>query len=337
MHWLVIGCLAQPLNPLMFMSEPIVAVVIPSYKVKRHILAVLAGMPDCVHRIYVVDDACPDGSGRFVQENNHDARVTVLFHEENQGVGGAVMTGYRQALEDGVAVVVKVDGDGQMDPTLIPRFIKPILEGQADYTKGNRFYRPQSLQAMPKVRLFGNLGLSFMTKLSSGYWPNMDPTNGFTAMATNVVKVLPLEKVSKRYFFETDILFRLNTVRAVVRDIPMDAVYGDEVSNLNVRKVLPEFLMGNLSRMFKRYVYTYWIRDFNLGSLYSFFASVFLLFGFSFGTWKWIHSAVSHVPSSNGTVMLAGLSVLIGVQFLVAFLHFDVSNVPTQPVAKQLE
>lgn len=321
----------------MNMPAPIVAVVIPSYKVKRHILDVLTGMPECVHRIYVVDDACPDGSGAFVEENNQDPRVTVLFHEENQGVGGAVMTGYRQALDDGAAVVVKVDGDGQMDPSLIPRFIKPILEGQADYTKGNRFYRPQSLQVMPKVRLIGNLGLSFMTKLSSGYWPNMDPTNGYTAIAANMIKVLPLDKVAKRYFFETDILFRLNTVRAVVRDIPMDAVYGDEVSNLNVRKVLPEFFMGNLSRMFKRYVYTYWIRDFNVGSLYSFFAAIFLLFGLTFGTIKWIHSWLSHVPSSNGTVMLAGLSVLIGVQFLVAFLHFDVSNVPTQPVAKELE
>ncbi|THT97951.1 glycosyltransferase family 2 protein [Lampropedia puyangensis] len=319
------------------MSAPLVAVVIPSYKVTRHIMDVLAGMPDCVQRIYVVDDACPDGSGQFVQEHNQDPRVQVLFHEQNQGVGGAVMTGYRQALEDGVAVVVKVDGDGQMDPSLIPRFIKPILSGQADYTKGNRFYRPQSLQVMPKVRLFGNLALSFMTKLSSGYWPNMDPTNGYTAIATNVLKVLPLEKIAKRYFFETDLLFRLNTVRAVVKDIPMEAVYGDEVSNLNVRKVLPEFLMGNLSRMVKRYVYTYWIRDFNLGSLYSLFASLFLLFGCVFGALKWIASWSSHVPSSNGTVMLAGLTVLIGVQFLVAFLHFDVNNVPSQPVAQELE
>lgn len=315
---------------------PLVAVVIPAYKVTRHVLEVLTAMPDCVRRIYVVDDACPDGSGDWVEAQCRDDRVTVLRHEENQGVGGAVLTGYRQALAHGAAVVVKVDGDGQMDPALIPRFIRPILAGQADYTKGNRFYRPQSLNVMPKARLIGNLGLSFMTKLSSGYWSNMDPANGYTAISAKVLGTLPLEKISRRYLFETDMLFRLGTVRAVVQDIPMEAVYADEVSNMRIGKILPEFLFGNLSRMLKRYVYTYWIRDFNLGSLYSLFGSLFLLFGTVFGAWKWLQSTYSDVPSTSGTVMLAGLTVMVGVQFLIAFLHYDVGNVPTRPISETL-
>ena len=314
-----------------------IAVVIPCYRVKAHILEVLAQMPDVVQRIYVVDDACPQDSGAWVQQHCVDERVRVLRHTENRGVGGAVVTGYGQAVAEDMDVVVKVDGDGQMDPALIPRFVKPIVQGQADYTKGNRFYRPESFQSMPKLRRFGNLALSFMTKFSSGYWPNMDPTNGYTAVSVKVLQALPLEKLSRRYFFETDILFRLNTIRAVVRDVPMEAVYGEEVSNLKISSVLPEFLRGHLVRSAKRYVYSYLIRDFSIGSLYSLVGALFLLFGALFGGSHWLHSIVTGIASSNGTVMLAGMSVLIGVQFLIAFLHYDVGNVPSVPITDALD
>jgi glycosyltransferase involved in cell wall biosynthesis len=139
-----------------------VAVVIPSYKVTRHIMDVLATIgPEC-QRIFVVDDACPDNSGKFVLERTRDPRVSVLFHEQNQGVGGAVMTGYAAAVADGAQVIVKIDGDGQMDPQLLDIFVQPILRGEADYTKGNRFYNLESLRSMPAMRLFGNAILSFL-------------------------------------------------------------------------------------------------------------------------------------------------------------------------------
>ena len=140
-----------------------------------------------------------------------------------------------------MSVVVKVDGDGQMDPRLIPSFVYPILRGEADYTKGNRFFDLESVRTMPRFRLLGNAILSFMTKLSSGYWNLFDPTNGFTAIHTDVARHLPFDKISRRYFFETDILFRLNTLRAVVVDVPMEAKYGDEVSNLKISKIVLEF------------------------------------------------------------------------------------------------
>ncbi|WP_311222520.1 MULTISPECIES: glycosyltransferase family 2 protein [unclassified Acidovorax] len=313
-----------------------IAVAIPSYRVTAHVLAVIEAIPDIVTRIYAVDDACPDGSGAFIQENCKDPRVVVLFNTENQGVGGAVINAYRQAIEDSMDIVVKIDGDGQMDPKLLPFFLRPILLDEADYTKGNRFFRPESIRGMPSIRVFGNVMLSFITKLSCGYWSNMDPTNGYTAVHTRVLREIPLDKLERRYFFETDMLFRLNVLRGVVCDIPMDSIYADEESHLKVRKVLPEFLGKHASRLVRRYVYSYLIRDFNVGTLYSIFGILFLIIGLGFGMWHWILSAVTDQTASSGTVMLAALPIIIGIQFLIAFLHYDVSNVPTKALSPQL-
>src|SRR5690606_9188448 len=174
------------------MSELVkVAVVIPCYKVTRHILGVLAAIGPEVDRIFVVDDCCPDGSGEFVRVHCTDERVRVLTHAANLGVGGAILTGYQAAIEEGLDIIVKVDGDGQMDPALIPIFIAPILAGEADYTKGNRFFNLEKIRAMPRIRLLGNAVLSFMTKFSSGYWHLFDPTNGYTAIHRDVAQLLP--------------------------------------------------------------------------------------------------------------------------------------------------
>ncbi len=312
-----------------------IAVAIPCYKVTQHVLGVIRDIGPEVEKIYAVDDACPAGSGRFIEENNTDTRVRVLYNPENRGVGGAIVTAYKAAIADGMDIVVKIDGDGQMDPTLLPLFVRPLLRRQADYTKGNRFYRPESVQDMPPVRLFGNAVLSFMTKLSCGYWNVMDPTNGYTAVRTCVLAELPLDKLENRYFFETDMLFRLNTVRAVVKDVPMDSVYADEESNLKIGKVLPEFLRKHASRLWRRYVYNYLVRDFNIGTLYSLSGTLLVLLGTLFGLWHWIGG--SNHPATSGTVMLAALPVIIGIQCLIAFLHYDVSSVPTEPVSLSLE
>ena len=317
-------------------AMPKIAVTIPSYKVRAHVLDVIARIPPQVERIYVVDDKCPQDSGAFVQQHCTDPRVRVIFHDENQGVGGAVVSGYRAALEEGMDIVVKVDGDGQMDPALIPHFTRPIERGRADYTKGNRFYRPESLKGMPPIRLFGNAALSFINKLSTGYWSIMDPTNGYTAIHTSVLREMPLHKLEKRYFFETDMLYHLNTMRAVVHDVPMDAVYADEESSLKVSKVLPEFMVKHVNRFFKRYVYLYLLRDFNIGSLYSLLGVVLCGLGVVFGGWAWLRSLTTGQPATSGTVMLAALPLIIGIQFLIAFLHHDVERVPSQPLSEDL-
>ncbi|WP_255322827.1 glycosyltransferase family 2 protein [Lysobacter sp. K5869] len=310
-----------------------IAVVIPCYKVRRHVLAVIEAIGPEVERIYAVDDCCPDGSGDLIESQCADPRVRVLRHESNQGVGGAVMTGYAEAIVEGFTIAVKIDGDGQMDPRLLPLFARPILDGRADYTKGNRFYDLSQIQRMPALRLIGNAGLSFLSKLSTGYWNLFDPTNGYTAIATRVAAHLPLERVSRRYFFETDLLFRLNIARAAVLDVPMDAVYADEESNLRIGKIFGEFLGKHIRNFCKRVFYSYFLRDMSAASLELAFGAALIAFGLGFGSWKWIESIHSGVATPAGTVMLAALPVIVGLQFLLAFVSFDVASVPTRAIA----
>jgi dolichol-phosphate mannosyltransferase len=312
-------------------STPCIAVVIPCYKVTRHVLEVISAIGPEVWRIYVVDDKCPDGSGDYVEENCKDPRVVVLRHEINQGVGGAVMTGYRAAIEEGAEVIVKIDGDGQMDPSLIPNFIEPILAGEADYTKGNRFFDLEKIRTMPKARLFGNAVLSFMTKLSSGYWDLFDPTNGYTAIHADVVRHLPFEKISRRYFFETDMLFRLNTLRAVVVDVPMNAKYCDEVSGLKISKIVGEFLVKHVLNFSKRIFYNYYLRNMSLASIELPLGVLLLMFGAGFGGWSWMLAVREGITTPSGTVMLSALPVLMGLQLVLAFLAHDIASVPRRP------
>ena len=313
-----------------------VGVVIPSYRVYNQILDVLGNIGPEVCRIYVVDDCCPDGSGDLVQANCDDPRVNVLRHGENQGVGGAMITGYRAALADGMEVIVKVDGDGQMDPSIIPDFIAPIASGEADYAKGNRFFNPEDVRGMPKGRLAGNAILSFMTKLSSGYWDLFDPMNGYTAIHGDVAGHLPLEKISKGYFFETEMLIRLNTLRAVVVDVPMSAKYGDEHSNLKVSRIAGEFLVKHVRFLFKRIGYNYYLRDLSLASIQLPIGLLLLFFGIGFGGYQWMESARAGLSTSAGTVMLAALPLLVGMQLVLAFIGFDVASVPRRPIQGRL-
>jgi dolichol-phosphate mannosyltransferase len=313
----------------------IIAVVIPCYRVTRHILDVISGIGPEVSRIYVVDDQCPENSGDFARTHCIDPRVMVLTHTENQGVGGAVMTGYAAAIADGATVIVKIDGDGQMDASLIPNFVAPILAGEADYTKGNRFFDLEKIREMPALRLFGNAVLSFMTKVSSGYWDIFDPTNGYTAIHADVARRLPLKKISRRYFFESDMLFRLNTLNAVVIDVPMDAVYGDEISNLKVSKIVTEFLGKHVHNFFKRLFYNYYLRNMSLASIELPLGIGLILMGGSYGIWHWLTSASADVTTPAGTVMLAALPILMGVQLILAFLAYDIASVPRRPIHKR--
>ena len=312
-----------------------IAVVIPSYKVKQQIRDVITKAGSYSDMIYVVDDACPEGTGKYVEENFHSPKIKVIHHQQNLGVGGAVKSGYSKALEDGATVVVKLDGDGQMDPAMIPRLIEPILSKTADYVKGNRFYDLGYLQKMPALRKIGNSALSFINKMSSGYWNVMDPTNGFTAISRTALEYLPLEKIDNRFFFESDMLFRLNIIRAVVNDIPMKAEYKNEKSNLKIWKVLFQFPFKYANRLMKRIFYNYFLRDFNVGSMELVIAIVLSLFGFIFGIFKWIVSIETARPATAGTVFLAGLPIILGFQAFFNFLHFDVSNIPQKPVSSE--
>lgn len=315
---------------------PKIAVIIPCYRVKAHVLDVIGRIGPEVSRIYVVDDACPEFSGEHVRRFCTDSRVHVLIQEVNQGVGGAMLAGYAQAMADGAMVLVKLDGDGQMDPALIPRFIAPILRGQADYTKGNRFYDLSQLGQMPKLRLFGNAMLSLMAKLSTGYWHLFDINNGFTAVHAKVMGCLPFDKISRRFFFESDMLFRLNIVRAVVVDIPMDAKYGDEVSNLDVSKIVGEFLRKHVRNFGKRIFYSYFLRDMTVASLELLFGLGAILFGLLYGAFHWFDALSTGSATPLGTIMLAALPTMLGLQLLLAFVAYDVASVPRRPIHQDL-
>ncbi|UZK03137.1 glycosyltransferase family 2 protein [Venatoribacter cucullus] len=309
-----------------------IAVVIPTYKARNHILDVIGGIGPEVNRIYVIDDCCPDGSGEYVSNNCTDSRVVVIKHAENQGVGGAVMTGYAAAINDDMAILVKIDSDGQMDPSLLMDFVTPIILGEADYAKGNRFFDLEKVRAMPGVRLFGNAVLSLMCKLSSGYWNLFDPTNGYTAIHSDAARHLPFDKISRRYFFETDILFRLNTLHAVVVDVPMDAKYGDEVSNLKISDIVGEFLRKHIRNFFKRIFYNYYLRDMSLASIELPVGVVLLMFSLVFGGYHWWNSVATGMATPAGTVMLAAMPALVGLQFIFAFLSYDIASVPKRPI-----
>lgn len=313
-----------------------IAVVIPCYKVKAHILPLLQSIGPEVQRIFLVDDRCPEGTGRFVEEKNQDPRVKVLFHLENLGVGGAVKTGFAEAAQEGHSYLVKLDGDGQMDPAAILRLVRPLRDGLADYAKGNRFFNPRFLRGMPKLRIFGNAGLSFLTKLSSGYWNVMDPTNGFVAIHAKVFSLLESEKIENRYFFETDMLYRLHLVGAVVQDVPIPARYQDEKSNLKIGRVLASFPFKHMSRLLRRIVYDYFVHDFNVGSAQLVFGLLGFGFGTSYGLYRWNYGVTHGVETETGAIMIAILPMILGFQLLLGTLQYDIANRPTSPIHKYL-
>ena len=323
-------------NSQKLIDKEVLVIVIPAYKVSLHILPLLEVIGPEVSKIFVVDDACPENSALIVQQGCSDRRVKVLRHQVNSGVGAATKTGMKAAIDFGATIIIKLDGDGQMDPRLIPKFVNPISKGKADYVKGNRFFSIEHINTMPKTRIFGNLILSFYSKLSSGYWNISDPNNGFFAINSEVVRHLPLDKISNRYFFESDILFRLNLLRAKILDMPMKSKYATEKSNLRIIPTIFEFSFKHLRNFLKRIVYTYFIRDLNLASLQLFFGLGLSLFGLTIGAHGWWNSYRVGETTNTGTLILTAMSILSGLQLLLGFFSYDIANVPRETISNEL-
>ena len=312
------------------------AVIIPSYKVKKTIIDVVNTVGKNVSKIYVVDDFCPEGSGKFVLSQIKDRRVKVIFNKKNLGVGGAVIEGYKQAIKDNIDIAIKIDGDNQMDPRLLDIFVTPISEGHADYTKGNRFYNLSGLKLMPKGRLLGNAALSFATKISSGYWNIFDPTNGYTAIHTKLLSILELDKVSKRFFFETDMLFRLNIIKAVVVDIPMNSKYSDEISNIKIHKIFFEFTLKHFRNFVKRIFYNYYLRDMSLASIELIFGIFLVIFSVCYGFGRFFQNNNIGQETPTGEIMITFTSIILGIQLILAFLSYDINSMPKNPIHKSI-
>lgn len=314
-----------------------IVAVIPCYRVERQIQAVLKGIPGYIRHIIVVDDASPDSTADLVTATaKKDKRITLIRHPSNLGVGGAMVTGFRRALELDAQIVVKVDGDGQMEPALTPVLLTPLILGQADYTKGNRFRDFQSLHQMPLIRRVGNMGLGFLSKAATGYWNLFDPTNGFVALRGEVLAQLPLERIDRSYFFETSMLANLYLLGAVVKDVPMPARYRSEVSNMLIHRILFQFPFKLVWTYIRRFLLKNFIYDFSMASVYTLTGLPLLLFGLIFGITKWIQYASLNIPAPTGTVMLPTLSVLLGIQLLLSAIEIDLRSVPTEPLSHPL-
>ncbi|MCC7144299.1 MAG: glycosyltransferase family 2 protein [Candidatus Eisenbacteria bacterium] len=313
---------------------PVLAVVIPSYRVAPYIAGVIREIPDYVAHIFVVDDRSPDDIAAALREVD-DPRVHYVRHEQNRGVGGAVKTGYAKACEIGADIFIKVDGDGQMDPARIPELIEPIVSGRADYAKGNRFIHAHELRSMPPHRRLGNTLLSFMNKAASGYWHVFDPANGYTALHRDAWLCLDQARLAERYFFETSLLIELGCARAVVEDVALPARYQGEVSSLSPVQVTLEFPPKLLAGLLRRIQVIYFLQDFTPVSLFLLTGSASLLFATLWGGYYWRKSILTGVASPTGTVMLAVVALVLGVQLLLQALAIDVQNVPRRPIQRR--
>jgi dolichol-phosphate mannosyltransferase len=314
-----------------------IAIVIPAYRVQRDIESVLRGLPAYIKHIIVVDDASPDSTSDLVTAAaKKDKRITLIKHTHNQGVGGAMVSGFRKALELGAQIVIKLDGDGQMDPIHIPALITPLIQGKADYVKGNRFRDFQSLQQMPFIRRVGNLGLSFLTKTATGYWSIFDPTNGFFAIRAELLTQLPLDQIDSGYYFETSMLSHLYLLDAFILDVPIPARYRGERSSMSLRRVLIEFPIKLTLTLVRRIVLKYFVFDFSMMAIYLVTGIPLLLFGLIFGITKWIHYAQINIPAPTGTVILPTLSVILAIQILLSAIEIDLNSTPHKVLSNPL-
>ncbi|MBY0426044.1 MAG: glycosyltransferase family 2 protein, partial [Cytophagales bacterium] len=255
-------------------------------------------------------------------------KIIYLKNEVNLGVGGAMKTGFRKALELNVDIIIKIDGDGQMDISNIPKLIQPLIENKADFTKGNRFKNYSALQSMPIVRRIGNIGLSFLTKAASGYWNIFDPTNGYVAINNETLKNLDQKNLHNRYFFESSLLIELYHVNAVIVDVPMAALYGDEISNLSINKTLIEFPPKLTYAFLRRILLKYFIYDFNIASLYLLVGIPLLTFGLVYGIDNFYKFTSLGIAAPTGTVVIPTLMITLGFQLLLNAINFDITNYP---------
>ena len=262
--------------------------------------------------------------------------MLVVSNEKNLGVGGATLRGFKEAYKLNSDIILKIDGDGQMDVNLISKFVDPILQNKADYTKGNRFTNYENLIKMPIIRLIGNIILTFLTKLSSGYWNIYDPTNGFICIHKDVFNMLPHKKISNGFFFESDMLFRLYLIKAKIIDIPIATIYNDSKSNLVIPKVIIPFLIGNIINFFKRIFLEYFTINFNYISISLILSIFFMLSGYKIGLESLKLSSVTGVPTVSGTIGLTIILILIGFQLFINFINFDIRNYPKETIKDRL-
>jgi len=302
-----------------------IAVVIPAYNEEAFIGDVTGSLPDFVDHIIIVDDCSKDNTYK-IASNSNDGRVIVLRTNENQGVGGATITGYKKALELNSNIVVKMDGDGQMSSEYLPSLLEAVIEDGYAYAKGNRFLNSEFLAAMPRHRLFGNFVLTFLNKLASGYWHIFDPQNGYTAIKAEALRSLKFNDIHKGYFFENDMLLQLNLHSFRVKDVPIPARYGEEHSDIKLFKIIRMFPLLFLKRFFYRIYNKYILLDFSPIALFLITGLILFLWGVFFGAYLYIKANITDLPTPLGTVMLVVVPLILGFQLLLQAIVLDIQE-----------
>jgi glycosyltransferase involved in cell wall biosynthesis len=305
------------------------AVVVPCHNEQLLITRVLETMPAFVDRIYVVDDVSSDNTVQVVKDyiaNTGTSRVQLLQHPVNQGVGGAIVTGYKAAAADQMAVTVVMAGDAQMDPHDLPAIAQPIVDGRADYTKGNRLVSGEAWEQIPRVRYIGNVILSLMTKVASGYWHIFDSQTGYTAISLKAIKTLNLDQLWKRYGYPNHILVMLNVHNFRVADVPVKPVYGiGEKSGIKIWRVIPTISRLLLRGFFWRLFHKYIVRDSHPLVLFYLFGILTFVPGVILGLWLVIYRLfVGNVAPTSA--LFAMFLTMFGLNFLMFALWFDMDS-----------
>lgn len=303
-----------------------IAVVVPAYNEEVLIGQTIAGMPDYIDHVIVVDDCSPDGTYAAAQAAA-GPRVVVERLPENQGVGGAVIHGHKIAMDLGADVLVVMAGDDQMDPEALPKLLKPITEQGYGFAKGNRFFSTSSLAGMPRHRVAGSMILTFLNKAASGYWHLVDPQNGYTAVTRDALELVPLEKVSRRYEFENDLLIWLNIASVRAIDVPIPARYGLETSTIKLRKVVPRLSWSLFKGFWRRVWYKYVFWSFSPIALLLFSGIACLTVGIMVGLWATYQAFIGNSPTA-GTTVLSLVPFMCGFILLVQAFVLDIMESP---------
>ncbi|MBN1193308.1 MAG: glycosyltransferase family 2 protein [Coriobacteriia bacterium] len=301
--------------------------MIPAHDERSHISSVVDGLPEWVDDVVVVDDASSDETAECARGCIRNP--VVIVHEVNAGVGGAVVDGYLKALELGADVIARLDGDGQMNPAELSMLVEPVASGRVGFAKGNRFKLGRIPTNMPSLRTWGNLILTFLTKLASGYWHLFDPQNGYSAISADAIEALDLDYLRRGgYFFENALLIELNSAEVPALDVPISTHYGTEVSGLRISKVLVTFparlTSGLFRRMFRRYV----IRDFSPVAVFLMSGSVLFFGGTALAVFEWVSTLATGRATPLGSIMLAALPMFIGFELLLQGLVLDINGSP---------
>jgi glycosyltransferase involved in cell wall biosynthesis len=303
-----------------------IAAVVPAHNEEDLIVKTVGSMPPLVDRVIVVDDASTDATVEQALATA-DPRLELVRHERNTGVGGAIISGHRRAIELQTDVAVVMAGDAQMDPAYLPDLLDPIADEGYAFTKADRFFGFDSFAGMPRHRIVGNVVVGFLAKASTGYWNLFDPLNGYTATRTDTLARLPLERIRTDYAFECDILVYLNTIRARAMDVPIPAVYGDERSGIRLFRDAGKLLWSLFRGFWRRIVWKYVLWSFSPVAIFLFVGLALVAWAVGFGAWV-VYETVGDPVASTATVLMSVGPLLVGINLLIVATVLDILETP---------